>query len=150
MNEVSGRRDALLNYFWIYLIVAEAKYEISFEPSHEIMVVFVLRKLILQTRMRSHRAGLGVRFLVGPFVNFHTLCVRIAKLWGDCADAQARLSLRWSSMWSHELAHLDLLHLWALSKFGQTRRRVLNLNDISHESNVVQSVCLFYDNGIYL
>ena len=27
------------------------------EPSHEIMALFVLRKLILQTRMRSHPMG---------------------------------------------------------------------------------------------
>ena len=31
----------------------------KFEPSHEIMVLFVLRKLILQTRMRNHPVGLG-------------------------------------------------------------------------------------------
>ena len=30
------------------------------EPSHEIMVLFVLRKLIFQTRMRSHPVGLDV------------------------------------------------------------------------------------------
>ena len=29
------------------------------EPSHEIMVLFVLRKLILQTRMRSHSLGIS-------------------------------------------------------------------------------------------
>ena len=28
------------------------------EPAHEIMALFVLRKLILQTRMRSHPEGL--------------------------------------------------------------------------------------------
>ena len=33
-----------------------------YEPSHEIMVLFVLRKLILQTRMRSHPVGLDVWF----------------------------------------------------------------------------------------
>ena len=32
----------------------------TFEPSHEIMSLFVLRKLILQTRMRSHPVGLDV------------------------------------------------------------------------------------------
>ena len=31
-----------------------------FEPAHEIMVLFVLRKLILQTRMRGHPVGLAV------------------------------------------------------------------------------------------
>ena len=30
------------------------------EPAHAIMVLFVLRKLILQTRMRSHPVGLDV------------------------------------------------------------------------------------------
>ena len=49
------------------------------EPAHEIMVLFVLRKLILQKRMRSHPVELDVRFLVGPFVYFHTSCVRTAK-----------------------------------------------------------------------
>ena len=35
------------------------------------MALFVLRKLILQTRMRSHPVGLDDWFLVGPFVYFH-------------------------------------------------------------------------------
>ena len=43
------------------------------------MVLFVLCKLILQTRMRSHPVGLDVWFLVGPFVYFYTFCVRTAK-----------------------------------------------------------------------
>ena len=42
----------------------------SNEPCHEIMALSVLRKLILQTRMRSHPVGLDVWFLVGPFVYF--------------------------------------------------------------------------------
>ena len=45
-------------------------------PSHEIMAPFVLSKLILQTRMRSHPVGLDVWFLVGPFVYFLTSSVR--------------------------------------------------------------------------
>ena len=49
------------------------------EPCHKNMVFFVLRKLILQTHMRTHPVGLDVRFLVGPFVYFHTSCVRAAK-----------------------------------------------------------------------
>ena len=57
------------------------------EPAHEIMVLFVLRKLIIQTRMRSHPVGLDVWFLVGPFVYFPTSCVRTAK-------ALARLRIR--------------------------------------------------------
>ena len=33
---------------------------ITLEPTHEIMVLFVLRKLIFQTRMRNHPVGLDV------------------------------------------------------------------------------------------
>ena len=50
-----------------------------FEPAHEIMVLFVFRKLILQTHMRNHPVGLYVWFLVGQFVYFYTSCVRTAK-----------------------------------------------------------------------
>ena len=54
----------------------------SFEPSHKIMVLFILCKLILQTHMRSHPVGLDVWFLVIPFIFFYTSCVRTAKaLW---------------------------------------------------------------------
>ena len=38
------------------------------------MIFFVLRKLILHTRIRSHPVGLDVWFLVRPFVYFHTSC----------------------------------------------------------------------------
>ena len=80
---------------------------VSNEPAHESIVLFVLLKLILQSRMRSHPMGLDVWFMsdpsstsilyvyeqrrllwdcsdaqawcfVGPFVYFHTLCVRTA------------------------------------------------------------------------
>ena len=43
------------------------------------MALFVLRKFILQTHMRSHPVGLDVWFFVGPFAYFHTSCVRTAK-----------------------------------------------------------------------
>ena len=49
------------------------------ESFHEIMALFVRCKLILQTRMCSHPVGLDVWFLVGPFVYFHTSCMRTAK-----------------------------------------------------------------------
>ena len=39
------------------------------------MALFVLCKLILQTRMRSHPVGLDDWFLVGPFIFFHISCV---------------------------------------------------------------------------
>ena len=43
----------------------------TMEPAHEIMALFVLRKLTL--------VGLDVWCFVGPFVYFHTSCVRTAK-----------------------------------------------------------------------
>ena len=58
-----------------------------FEPAHEIMVLFALRKLVFQTCMRSHPVVLDVWFLVEPFIHFRALCVWTAK-------ALARLSGR--------------------------------------------------------
>ena len=52
---------------------------VTFEPAHEIMALFILCKLILQTRMCRHPVGIDVWCLVGPFVYFHTLCVRTVK-----------------------------------------------------------------------
>ena len=42
--------------------------QILFEPAHEIMALFVLHKLILQMRMRSHPVGLDVWFLIPYFM----------------------------------------------------------------------------------
>ena len=61
----------------------------SNEPAHEIMALFVRHKLIFQTHMRSHPVGLDAWCLVGPFVYFHTSCVRTAKALArvrGCAD----------------------------------------------------------------
>ena len=49
------------------------------EPTHEIMALIALRKLNLQTCMRSNPLALHVWFLVRPFVYFRTSCVRTAK-----------------------------------------------------------------------
>ena len=65
----------------------EAVISVAFESALEIMVLFVLHKLILQTRMRSHPVGLDVWFLVRPFVYFHTSCVRTAKALRGCAGS---------------------------------------------------------------
>ena len=51
----------------------------TFESYHEIMALFVLCKLILQTRMHSHPVGLDVWFLVGPFFYFHSSWERTVK-----------------------------------------------------------------------
>ena len=53
------------------------------EPSHEIIVLFVLCKLVLQMCMHSHPVGLDMWFLVGSFIYFHTSCgetVRMCRL----------------------------------------------------------------------
>ena len=69
---------------WIFLLWVEwhlssIHFNIKFEPAHEILALFILHKLILQTRMRSHPVGLEVSFMVGPFVYFHTSCERTVK-----------------------------------------------------------------------
>ena len=53
--------------------------KLPFEPCHEIMVLFILRKLILQMHVHSHPVGLEVWYSVGPYVYFHTSCVQTAK-----------------------------------------------------------------------
>ena len=49
------------------------------KPSDEVMVLFILRKIILQTHMHSQPVRLDVWFSVGPFVYFHTSCVQTPK-----------------------------------------------------------------------
>ena len=66
----------LLHYQFLWHVRVELKNK---EPSHEIMVLFILPKLILQIRMRSHPVGLDVWFFVGPFVNVLTSCMQTAK-----------------------------------------------------------------------
>ena len=54
-------------------------FAVTYEPTHDIMALIALRKLNLQTRMRSNPLELHVWFLVRPFVYFYTSCVRTAK-----------------------------------------------------------------------
>ena len=56
-NFIAGRKVSLICRF--YTVASKS----TTEPSHEIMVLFVLHKLILQTRIHSHP-------VVGPFVYF--------------------------------------------------------------------------------
>ena len=77
------------------------------------MVLSVLRKLILQTRMRSHPVGLDVLF----FVYFHTSCVRTVK-------ALVRLrAMRWLA-WAiaGTVAYVISIKIsWAGSNFVQIK-----------------------------
>ena len=59
--------------------IAGVSFPIIIEPAHEIMALFILRKLILQTCMHCHPVGLDVCYSVGPFVYFHTSCMQTAK-----------------------------------------------------------------------
>ena len=51
-----------------YLEIQTPEIYLVIEPSYEVMALFVLRKLIFQSRLSSHPVGLDVWFLVGPFV----------------------------------------------------------------------------------
>ena len=73
---------------WWLLLLRKENWAISWD-----MVLFVLSKLILQMLMRSHPVGLGIWFLVVPFVCFYTYVCDQWRLWRDC---EVCLSLRWS------------------------------------------------------
>ena len=49
--------------WWLLSLIFE-RHLSSFEPSHEIMALFVLLKLVLQMRINSHLTALDVWFLV--------------------------------------------------------------------------------------
>ena len=83
------------------------------EPSHETMVLLVLRKLILQMCMRSHPVELDVWFLVGLFIYFHTFILHMCKqrrLWWDCVDV---IKVMWNRecFWSWNI-HIE--NIWTL------------------------------------
>ena len=68
------------------------------EPSHEIMMLFVLRKLILQCVC----AAIQWRYMSDNWSDPSSTSIlhvyEQPSLWRDSADAQAHLSLRWSPM----------------------------------------------------
>ena len=72
-------------FFFIKLTLDSTKNKNCFiwktinEPAHDILALFVFRKFILQTCMRSHPTGLGVWFLAWSYVYFYSSCVRTAK-----------------------------------------------------------------------
>ena len=53
------------------LLVRRENYHTETEPSHDIVALFVLRKLIFQTRMRSHTIGLDSDFWLTRY--YHAL-----------------------------------------------------------------------------
>ena len=97
-QQFSGSREILV---WSFL------YSSLYEPAHEIMVLFVLRKLIFQTRLCSHPVRLDVWFFVRPFVYFYMSCAN-SESSGETAWMPGlawAFADRWMPMWSHELAH---------------------------------------------
>ena len=84
----------------------------SFKPSHEIMALFVLRKLILQTRMCSHPVGLDV------WCFCRTLCLlpyfMCANSEGSGETARMR-RLVWAFAGHHVISTIS----WAGSNNGQ-------------------------------
>ena len=81
------------------------------EPCHEIIVIFVLYKLIL-------RVGLNIWCLVWPFVYFHSSCVRTAK-------ALARLcGFTGSSELSLFACVVSTILSWACSILAHLSRRL--------------------------
>ena len=91
---------------------------LAFEQAHEIMVLFVLRKLFLQTHMRAR-----CRIFVRPFVYFHTSCVRTAKALGrlrGCAGLPESLLIAYVLMsWLILTLLLWQNMAWGLTYFDQ-------------------------------
>ena len=114
----SANSSATRTLLWPYWVAVHVhwreRWYTKYKPSHEIMVLFVLCKLILQTRMRSHPVGLDVWSLVRPFGYFHTSCVRTPKrLWWDCADMYIFLYLQLTERKMHaSTRNLRLYTIW--------------------------------------
>ena len=107
--------------------------QIIFEPAHEIVVLFVLSKLIFQTGMLSHPMGLDVWFLVGAFVYFHTACLRTTNSEG-CGETARMCRLAWAFAGRicdkyHELTHfkLDINVKVPRSKKPQSHTKINNI-----------------------
>ena len=59
-NSVTHRTESIIFRQAETCIIKTKRSQTLNEPCHEIMVLFILRKLIFQTRMRSHPVGLDV------------------------------------------------------------------------------------------
>ena len=119
------------------------------EPAHEIITLFVLRKLILQTCMRSHPVGLDV-WLFGRTLRllpYFIVCEQ-RRLWRNCANAQARLSLRWSTVisaiisWADSFVYLHTLNRNKICCFADWCTEVLFV----FSSSLRQKSIYFLDN----
>ena len=93
----------------------------TYEPTHEIMAHIAVRKLNLQTRMRSNPLWLHVWHLGRSFVYFHTLCVRTAEALGrlrGCAVSPEPSLFAYAKStiisWAGSYAHQGKVYLFLL------------------------------------
>ena len=112
------------------------------------MILFILRKFILQTYMFSHPMGLDVWFLVEPFVCFHTSCdcvnsegsgetAQMRRLaWafaGRLCDKYHNLMSWLKCFWTREISHTTYTHL--LQNFNKNS---------DHTNNDILKCCWYY------
>ena len=94
------------NWKWHYPRTYDFFRKLTICQCQEIMVLFVLHKLILQTCMHSHQVGLDVWF----FDRILRLLPYFMCTYSKSSGETARMRLRWSPMWkvpkSHELAQM--------------------------------------------
>ena len=114
------------------------------------MVLFVLRKLILQTRMRSHPVGLDVWFFIETFVYFHTSCMQTAKALARlrrCAGSPEpslvayviSTTISWAGSFYFVFKHKDCLKFWFVNQYHKWTA-LSYLFSPHQEYNVVQDL----------
>ena len=116
-------------------INTDAGYDQMHHLSHVTRLLFVLRKLILQTRMRSHPVGLDVWRLVGPFV----YCVRtanaLARLRGCAGSPEPSLVAYVISTiisWAGSLGNINCTPcLWFEKSYWQNLKKFYLSRDIT-------------------
>ena len=129
------------------------------EPALEVMVFFVIRKLILQTRKGNHPMGLDVWFLVGPFVYFHTSCVRTAKALarlrgcaGSSEPSMVAYVISTIISWTGSLVPTKVQE-WSLCKHCLKKRTIWTIHHVAVLSHLIcilwqeentKSVALFH------
>ena len=91
MNSRNRNHGRFCRWTWVLLYC----FETIIEPCHDIIARFNLRKLVLQTRMRSQPVEQDVWLLVGlSSTSILRVCEQLM-LWQDCADdIIARFNLR--------------------------------------------------------
>ena len=87
--------------FSLQMCIMTIGMKIIIEPDHEIMALFVLCKLILQTRMCSHPVGLDVWYLVGPLSTSILHVSEQRRLWHVLSCAGSIMNL--CNIWSFEI-----------------------------------------------